>query len=81
VQGDDSMDELFKTHDIETYFGNPYADSNLARGLRDLPADPRIWKRPPQDITYALWYRAVAATWFHKIDYSYSLSSKERKHH
>lgn len=65
VPGTDSMDDLFKEHDINSVGGHcKFADKQLFIGLRNLPWNPYKWKRKPKDILKAIIYRILATDYF-----------------
>ena len=65
VDPEDSMDALFLQHDTD--YANDkltVGDIRLIRGLEHLNPDPRLWPRPPKDISEAIEYRAKALDCF-----------------
>ena len=68
----DSMDLLFKKHDISSYQAikqrdrekRNQADKDLYYGLINLPEDPRNWEMPAPDVEKAVRYKKDAEWWF-----------------
>lgn len=65
----DTMDVLFRQHDIEWAAGNGAdADIMLYGQLSSLPSDPKNWKIPAPDPLRAKMYRALATHYFGNIN-------------
>lgn len=60
----DSLDALYKQHDIDSYSGNVEANRILAVEVRRLPPDPNKWKNPPKNPFWAKIHRKLAEAWF-----------------
>lgn len=61
----DDMDACFASHDYGYDTNSEHeTDKALLNELEALPEDPRLWARPPRNISYAITYRKYAIFWF-----------------
>jgi RHS repeat-associated protein len=60
----DSLDAVYKRHDLETYANNPNADRNLLNGIIALHQNPGEWQSPAKNKIYASLHRDLAYSYF-----------------